>query len=135
MLEDLNLNISREILQQDRQVKTIRKRLVKKVLDSLKDSKKNDSESYENFWNEFGQVLKEGLYSDMENRETILGLMLANTTNEASITGLADYSDRMKEAKRASITSRVRILLPSRIHHTSNLLRTRATKFFSLPIR
>ena len=97
--EDLNLNISREILQQDRQVKTIRKRLVKKVLDSLKDLTKNDAESYESFWKEFGQVLKEGLYSDMDNRDTILSLMLANTTDEASITSLADYSDRMKEGQ------------------------------------
>jgi molecular chaperone HtpG len=97
--EDLNLNISREILQQDRQVKTIRKRLVKKVLDSLKDLKKNDAETYEKFWNEFGQVLKEGLYSDMDNRETLLGLMLASTTDDASMTSLADYSDRMKEGQ------------------------------------
>ncbi len=97
--EDLNLNISREILQQDRQVKTIRKRLVKKVLDSLKDLKKNDAESYESFWNEFGQVLKEGLYSDTDNRDTILSLMLAKTTDDSTITDLANYSDRMKEGQ------------------------------------
>lgn len=97
--EDLNLNISREILQQDRQVKTIRKRLVKKVLDSLKDLKKNHADKYQSFWGEFGQVLKEGLYSDLDNRDTILSLILASTTDESKTTSLADYSDRMKEGQ------------------------------------
>ena len=69
--EDLNLNISREILQQDRQVQAIRKRVVKKVLDALKSLKTNDEEKYNSFWREFGTVLKEGIYHDGDQRDTL----------------------------------------------------------------
>ena len=74
---DLNLNVSREILQQDRLVRNIRKNLVKKVLDLLKGL---DESQYESFWQEFGAVLKEGLHSDWENKERLSELVQFKTT-------------------------------------------------------
>ncbi len=98
--EDLNLNISREILQQDRQVKMIRKRLVKKVLDTIKDLKEKEPEEYKKFWEEFGAVLKEGIYSDDDNKDAILRLVLTDSTREEDEkTLIADYVERMKEGQ------------------------------------
>ena len=74
---DLNLNVSREILQQDRLVRNIRKNLVKKVLDLLKGL---DETQYESFWQEFGAVLKEGLHSDWENKDRLSELVQFKTT-------------------------------------------------------
>ena len=65
---DLSLNISREILQQDRQIQIIRRRLVKKVLSTVKDLMTNDAERYETFWSEFGRAVKEGLLDDADNQ-------------------------------------------------------------------
>jgi molecular chaperone HtpG len=94
--EDLSLNISREILQQNRQIQRIRKGVVSKLLDSLK--KLRDTDKYLAFWKEFGQVLKEGLYQDNENRDALLDLMLFASTNDPSeLTTLRAYKDRMKE--------------------------------------
>jgi molecular chaperone HtpG len=94
--EDLSLNISREILQQNRQIQRIRKGVVSKLLDSLK--KLRDTDKYLAFWKEFGQVLKEGLYQDNENRDALLDLMLfASTNNPSELTTLRAYKDRMKE--------------------------------------
>ena len=98
--EDLSLNISREILQQDRQVKLIRKRLVKKVLDTLKELKDKEPEEYKKFWEEFGVVLKEGIYSDDDNKDAILRLVLSDSTREEDEkTFIADYVERMKEGQ------------------------------------
>jgi molecular chaperone HtpG len=95
--EDLSLNISREILQQNRQISAIRKRLVKKVLSTLEDMQKNKREQYLTFWTEFGRTLKEGLYEDYENRDTLLGLgLFASTHSETEPVTLKDYVDRMK---------------------------------------
>jgi molecular chaperone HtpG len=95
--EDLSLNISREILQQNRQIRAIRKRLVKKVLGTLEDMAQNDSEKYLKFWGEFGKALKEGLYEDHENQDTLLGLVrLASTHSSTELTSLKDYVSRMQ---------------------------------------
>jgi molecular chaperone HtpG len=95
--EDLSLNISREILQQNRQIRAIRKRLVKKVLSTLEDMAQNDSEKYLKFWGEFGKALKEGLYEDHENQDTLLGLVrLASTHSGTELTSLKDYVSRMQ---------------------------------------
>lgn len=95
--EDLSLNISREILQQNRQIRAIRKRLVKKVLGTLEDMAQNNREQYLQFWGEFGRALKEGIYEDQENRETLLNLALFATTEyESDLTTLKDYVSRMK---------------------------------------
>ncbi|MCL4691970.1 MAG: molecular chaperone HtpG [Candidatus Hydrogenedentes bacterium] len=96
--EDLSLNISREILQQNRQIQRIRKGVVNKLLDSFKKLRESDNDKYLAFWNEFGQVLKEGLYQDNENRESLLDLVLfASTNDSAELTTLRAYKDRMKE--------------------------------------
>jgi molecular chaperone HtpG len=93
--EDLSLNISREILQQDRHIQAIKKRLVKKVLSTLDALKTDAPERYLTFWTEFGAVLKEGLFEDYENRESLLKLVFFNTTAQQNST-FADYVSRMK---------------------------------------
>lgn len=95
--EDLSLNVSRELLQQDRQVSKMRNGIVNKVLDALKTMKKNDDAQYQTFWGEFGQVLKEGIYGDQDNKDALLDLTLCQTTNDPEeLTSLQSYIDRMK---------------------------------------
>ena len=96
--EDLSLNISREMLQQDRQIEAIRKHLVKKVLEALGDLKRDDEEKYLGFYSQFGPVLKEGLLDPREKRERILDLVLcASTANAGKLGGLAEAVDRIPE--------------------------------------
>ncbi len=96
--EDLSLNVSREMLQQDRQIQAIRKHLVKKVLESLKTLEQDDKEKYLGFWAQFGSVLKEGLLPFDEKKDRILDLLYAaSTENESRLTSLSDYVDRMGE--------------------------------------
>lgn len=97
---DLSLNISREILQQDRQIQLIRKRLVKKVLSTLKSMLEKDAEKYATFWSEFGRAVKEGLLSDFDNQQAILEICSFPTTQDADTpTTLADYLSRMPEGQ------------------------------------
>ncbi len=65
---DLSLNISREILQQDRQIQAVRRRLVKKILSTVRDLQQNENEKYQTFWREFGRAVKEGLINDVDSR-------------------------------------------------------------------
>ncbi|MEU9057949.1 molecular chaperone HtpG [Streptomyces sp. NPDC048430] len=98
--QDLSLNVSREILQQDRQIEMMRRRLVKKVLSTVKDMRSNAPEKYETFWKEFGRVLKEGLFQDFENRDAILEISsFASTQDEEGLTTLRSYVERMKEGQ------------------------------------
>ncbi|RDI61640.1 molecular chaperone HtpG [Nocardia pseudobrasiliensis] len=99
--QDLSLNVSREILQQDRQIQMIRKRLVRKVLSTVKDLQNaEDKTKYQTFWKEFGRVLKEGLLSDFDNRETILQVSsFASTHSTDEPTTLAEYIARMPEGQ------------------------------------
>ncbi|MEU4314764.1 molecular chaperone HtpG [Nocardia sp. NPDC024068] len=101
--QDLSLNVSREILQQDRQIQMIRKRLVKKVLSTVKDLQgAEDQAKYRTFWQEFGRVLKEGLVSDYDNQETILEVSsFASTHSDSEPTTLAQYVERMPEGQDA----------------------------------
>jgi len=100
--EDLSLNISREILQQDRQIQRMRKGVVSKILASIRDMRDKDNDKYQIFWQEFGRVLKEGLFQDTENRETLLDLALFDSTHDADkLTTLRDYIGRMKEGQEA----------------------------------
>ncbi len=100
--EDLSLNISREILQQNRQVNQMRKGLTRKVLEDLKSLMEKDRETYLKFYAEFGPVLKEGLYEDPANRETLLNLMLFESTHDASQRySLREYVERMKPEQKA----------------------------------
>ena len=100
---DLSLNVSREILQQDKQVESLRSALVKRVLDSLEKLAKNEPEKYQTFWNEFGDVLKEGPAEDFSNREKIAALFRFATTQSegaAQTVGLEDYVARMREGQK-----------------------------------
>jgi molecular chaperone HtpG len=96
---DLSLNISREILQQDRHIQMIRRRLVKKVLSSIKDLRANNPEKYATFWREFGKALKEGLLNDPDNQKAILEVASFASTAGDEPTTLAAYVERMKEGQ------------------------------------
>jgi len=96
--EDLPLNVSREILQQNRQIRAIRKHLTKKVLDRLNILQRDELAEYKKFWTEFGAVLKEGLLYSQERDERIYDLVLCESTRESGeLTTLEDYVDRMSE--------------------------------------
>ncbi|MBJ7384790.1 MAG: molecular chaperone HtpG, partial [Mycolicibacterium sp.] len=98
--QDMSLNVSREILQQDRQIKVIRRSLTKKVLSALKDLQANRPDDYTTFWTQFGRVFKEGLISDGDNRDALLRLSsFASTASETDSTTLADYVARMKDGQ------------------------------------
>jgi len=99
---DISLNVSREILQKDPAVDSMKSALTKRVLDMLAKLKKKDKDTYQKFWNEFGQVLKEGPAEDYANREKIAKLLLFATTHtETSLQdqSLEDYVSRMKEGQ------------------------------------
>ncbi|MBB4965672.1 molecular chaperone HtpG [Saccharothrix violaceirubra] len=96
--QDLSLNVSREILQQDRQIQLMRRRLVKKVLSTVKTLQADRPEDYATFWREFGAAVKEGLLSDPDNRATILGIASFDSTHDQDAqTTLAAYVERMKD--------------------------------------
>ena len=99
---DLPLNVSREILQESKDVETIRKGCVNKVLGLLEDLAENQKEKYATFWKEFGRVLKEGTGEDYANKERIAKLLRFASTqadsDEQSV-GLADYASRMKDGQ------------------------------------
>lgn len=96
--QDMSLNVSREILQQDRQIKVIRRSLTKKVLSAVKDLQTDRPDDYTTFWTQFGRVFKEGLLSDVDNRDAILKLSsFATTFSDDAPTTLADYVGRMKD--------------------------------------
>ncbi len=121
--QDLSLNVSREILQQDRQITVIRRSLTKKVLSAIKDLQANRPDDYATFWTQFGRVFKEGLLSDVDNRDAILRASSFASTftgaseatgevtgaseatgevagaSEAGTTTLADYVGRMKDGQ------------------------------------
>lgn len=99
---DLPLNVSREILQQSKDVESIRNGSVKKVLGLLEDLAENDKEKYTTFWEAFGRVLKEGVGEDFANRERIAKLLRFASTladTDAQTVTLADYVARMKEGQ------------------------------------
>ncbi len=99
--EDLPLNVSREILQQNRVMTAIRNAAVKKVLSELKDLASRDPAKYAKFVDEFNRPIKEGLYSDFANRETLLELVRFKSTAVDGWTSLADYKSRMKDGQKA----------------------------------
>ncbi|GAA2352442.1 molecular chaperone HtpG [Streptomyces cuspidosporus] len=98
--QDLSLNVSRETLQQDRQIQLMRRRLVKKVLSTVKDMMSENAEGYATFWKEFGRAVKEGLLDDFENRDAILEISsFASTQDPERPTTLRQYLDRMKDGQ------------------------------------
>lgn len=98
--EDLPLNVSREILQQNRVLAAIRTASVKKILSELKSLAAENAGQYGKFIEEFNRPLKEGLYSDQANEETLLDLIRVKTTTSESWTSFADVKSRMKEAQK-----------------------------------
>ncbi|QSX31312.1 molecular chaperone HtpG [Shewanella cyperi] len=99
---DLPLNVSREILQDNKVTRTLRQALTKRVLSMLEKLAKDDADKYQQFWAEFGQVLKEGPAEDFANRERIAGLLRfasTHTGNAAPTVSLDDYIARMKEGQ------------------------------------
>ena len=101
---DLPLNVSREILQESRDVRAIRDGSTRSVLAMLEDLAENRQEDYKAFWNEFGQVLKEGMGEDQSNQERLSKLLRFASTHDNSETqevSLADYVSRMKEGQEA----------------------------------
>jgi len=99
---DLSLNVSREILQQDKTVDALRSALSKRVLDMLSKMAKNDAEKYATFWKEFGQVLKEGPAEDMGNKDKIAELLRFSSTHtdlEDQDQSLKAYVERMQEGQ------------------------------------
>ncbi len=101
--EDLPLNISREVLQEDPLLRIIRKSVTRRVLNALKKMLSDDREKYERFWREFGQVVKEGLVSldgrEEENRDAILDTCLFHTTSGEKQITVKEYVDGMPEGQ------------------------------------
>ena len=97
--EDLPLNVSREMLQHNVVVTRIRSALVRRVFNELKKKAEKAPEAYAAFWENFGGVLKEGLYEDHENREKLLELVRFQSTASGEITSLAAYTERMKKGQ------------------------------------
>jgi len=98
--EDLSLNVSREMLQQSAQIAVIRKHLVKKVLDALKELQEGDRDKYREFWAQFGPVIKEGLLDLSQKRERILDLVLCESTAEGvGLTSPSEAVARMPEGQ------------------------------------
>ncbi|MET3861910.1 molecular chaperone HtpG [Dietzia sp. 2505] len=108
--QDLSLNVSREILQQDRQIRAIRKRLVKRVLQTIEQIRTDRPEEFRSFWKNFGAVLKEGLISDVDARDQLLAVSTFASTRAVSDdatggdddevgTTIAEYVSRMAEGQ------------------------------------
>ena len=97
---DLPLNISRQMLQQDRQVTVIRKGLTKKVLDTLQAMAEAEPEKFELLWEQFGRALKEGVASDWDNKSRIVALLrFQSSHDEKKLTTLKEYVERMREGQ------------------------------------
>ncbi|MEW8396108.1 MAG: molecular chaperone HtpG, partial [Candidatus Thiodiazotropha sp.] len=100
--DDLPLNVSREILQHNRKIDTIRQANVKRVLGALEKLAEDDKEKYQTFWDQFGKVMKEGPAEDYPNRERIAGLLRfasTGTESDEQTVSLADYVSRMQEGQ------------------------------------
>ncbi|MEG9436721.1 molecular chaperone HtpG [Edaphobacter sp. HDX4] len=99
--EDLPLNVSREILQQNKVLTSIKTASVKKILSELKNLAENDPEKYATFIAEYNRPLKEGLYGDFANRETLLDLIRFKSTKVEGLTSLAEAKSRMQPEQKA----------------------------------
>lgn len=96
--QDLSLNISRELLQHDRQLKRIAKNINNKIKSELENMLKNDRETYEKFYNTFGRQIKYGMYEDFgANKDTLKDLVMFYSSKEKKMVTLAEYVERMAE--------------------------------------
>ncbi|HZJ94808.1 MAG TPA: molecular chaperone HtpG [Thiopseudomonas sp.] len=99
---DLSLNVSREILQKDPVIDTMKSALTRRVLDMLEKMAKNKPDDYQTFWDAFGQVLKEGPAEDFSNKEKVAGLLRfasTHTGNDKQTVSLSDYIERMQDGQ------------------------------------
>ena len=97
---DLPLNVSREILQQNRIMAKIRSNSVKKILDKLKTIA-GDKEKYAQFYEQYGRLIKEGVYQDFEHKEALTDLLRFNSTKEEGLVSFRDYTGRMREEQKS----------------------------------
>ncbi len=97
--DDLPLNVSRELLQDSAAVKTIRKQVIKKVLDLLLKVAKDQPDDYTQLWSKFGGVIKEGLHFDPDQKEKLAKIVRYESTKAEGLTSLADYVSRMPEGQ------------------------------------
>ena len=97
---DLPLNVSREILQQNRIMAKIRSNSVKKILDKLKTIA-GDKEKYAQFYEQYGRLIKEGVYQDFEHKEALTDLLRFNSTKEEGLVSLREYTGRMREEQKS----------------------------------
>lgn len=98
---DLQLNVSREMVQQDRHIRQIRQWLTRKVLDDLAKMKTDREESYLEFWSQFGNVLKEGVAADPDHSQRLIPLLLFASSEGGALTDLAGYVSRMQQGQEA----------------------------------
>lgn len=99
--EDLPLNVSREILQQNKILESIKKASVKKILSELKSLKEKENDKYLEFYKNFGRVIKEGLYNDYENKDAILELALFKSSKKEGLVSLKEYKEGMSEDQKS----------------------------------
>ena len=99
--EDLPLNVSREILQENKIMSTIRNGSVKKLLGEFKKMGENNPELFEKFIKQYNRPLKEGLYSDYANRDTLLEIVRYKSSEKDGYVSLKEYKERMKEGQKA----------------------------------
>ncbi|MBL23775.1 MAG: molecular chaperone HtpG [Rhodospirillaceae bacterium] len=99
--EDLDLNVSREMLQNNPVVAKIRSGLVSRVLNELKKRAEKEPDSYTGFWEAFGPLIKEGIYESFEDRDDLLTLLRCQSTADDGLTSLKDYVGRMKKGQEA----------------------------------
>lgn len=99
--DDLPLNVNREILQQNKILAKIRSTAVKKILNELKKIARHNMSKYEDFYKEFGRPIKEGLFQDSANRDTLLELVRFKSTSQEGLTSLNSYKERMLSDQKA----------------------------------
>jgi molecular chaperone HtpG len=134
---DLPLNVSREMIQEDRHIRQMRQWLTRKILDHLAAKKREDEETYRRFWTEFGTVIKEGVASDPESRDRLLPLLLFPSSQAGDEpTDLSGYVSRMKEGEEAIyyLTGESRDLVESSPHIEALAARGREVLFLADPI-
>jgi len=95
--EDIDLNVSREMMQSNAALNKISKALVNRILSELRKEYEKNREGYEKFFNEFGAAFKEGIYEDFERKKSLLDISLFKSTNDENYTSLNEYISRMKE--------------------------------------
>lgn len=96
---DIDLNVSRELLQHNKTLDRIGKAVVRRILSELKKMHDKKPEEYDALWSQFGVVLKEGMYEDADNREKLLAISRFHSSEMDGLTGLSDYVSRMKEGQ------------------------------------